>query len=293
MRPFTKTALAAPVLLAAALAAPSAASAHAGTPPHLVVDATPSFVVGQQIGLSAQSTADEPMFPDWTPVELSQHWHATASGGIARYVSLQQYYDGSQGAGTNGPSTHVEYGNNDYNSEYGGGGYNHYWVVRAFANDGGVTKVTQGQWHMYVVQEDGRHPSMFGAPHAVTYGGTWGTASCECFSGGGWAPPFPSVYHVPQTRFTSQRGASVTYQQNFGSGDHVGIVMPMSANRGAASIRVDGKAVATVNTNSSTTRNRVVVWQKSLPAGVHRITVVNLATPGHPRIDIDAFLHNG
>lgn len=293
MRPLITTALAAPVLLAAALAAPSAASARAGTPPHLVVDATPQFVVGQQIALSAGSSPDEPMFPDWTDVTLSQHWRATAPGGIDHYVSVQHYYDGSQGAGTNGPATHVEYGNGDYESEYGGGGFSHFWVVKAFANNGAVAKVTQGQWLMYVVQEDGRHPSMFGPPHAVTYQGAWGTASCECFSGGGWDFSSPSVYHVPQTRFTSAKGASVTYQQNFGSGDHVGIVMPMSANRGKATIRVDGNAVATVNTNSTTTRNRVVVWQRSLSAGVHRITVVNLATPGHPRIDIDAFLHNG
>jgi hypothetical protein len=69
--------------------------------------------------------------------------------------------------------------------------------------------------------------------------------------------------------------------------------MPKSANRGSASVVVDGKAVATVNTHSVTTVNRVVVWQKWMPAGIHSIKVVNLATPGHPRVDIDAFLHNG
>lgn len=69
--------------------------------------------------------------------------------------------------------------------------------------------------------------------------------------------------------------------------------MPKSAKRGSASIVVDGKAVATVNTRSATTVNRVVVWQKWMPAGRHSIKVVNLVTPGHPRVDIDAFLRNG
>jgi hypothetical protein len=55
----------------------------------------------------------------------------------------------------------------------------------------------------------------------------------------------------------------------------------------------DGKAIAIVNTHSATTVNRVVVWQKWMPAGTHSIKVVNLATPGHQRIDIDAFLRNG
>jgi len=42
---------------------------------------------------------------------------------------------------------------------------------------------------------------------------------------------------------------------------------------------------------SSTTLHREVVWQETLKAGTHTVRVVNKATAGHPRIDVDAVLN--
>ena len=51
---------------------------------------------------------------------------------------------------------------------------------------------------------------------------------------------------------------------------------------------MDGTLKATVNTNSATNRSRIIVWQASIPSGTHKVKVVNSATKGHPRIDLDA-----
>lgn len=59
--------------------------------------------------------------------------------------------------------------------------------------------------------------------------------------------------------------------------------------RGSANVYIDGVYSQTVSTYSSVTRYRRVVWQHRFgSSGGHTITIVNLATPGHPRIDVDA-----
>lgn len=280
---------------ASLLASPATAATGAGQAPSLAVEETPRFLVGQQIGLSSGSTADQPMLPDWTDVRVSQHWAGSAPEGIDHYDSTQFFDDGSIGGGTGGLQTHAEYFNSDYQSEYGGGSAGNHWEVEVLDNSGDSADVIQPRWHMYVIQEDGHYPSdaLFG-PKSVTYTGTWKTLACECFSGGGFdESSFPGVYHKPQDRYTNAKGAAVTLTYDFARGDHVGVVMPKSTNRGRANVLIDGTPVATVNSNAATTRNRVVLWQRWMPAGVHKIKVVNQATPGHPRIDIDAFLVNG
>jgi hypothetical protein len=61
---------------------------------------------------------------------------------------------------------------------------------------------------------------------------------------------------------------------------------------GMASIRLDGKWIANVNTFAAANSNRVVAFERGMPAGVHTIAIVNQATQGHPRIDLDAILVN-
>ena len=36
--------------------------------------------------------------------------------------------------------------------------------------------------------------------------------------------------------------------------------------------------------------NRRIVFDQRMTVGTHTLTIVNLATAGHPRIDVDAFL---
>ena len=42
-----------------------------------------------------------------------------------------------------------------------------------------------------------------------------------------------------------------------------------------------------MDTFDSARAHRQIVWETGLSSGTHTIKVVNLATPGHPRIDID------
>ena len=65
----------------------------------------------------------------------------------------------------------------------------------------------------------------------------------------------------------------------------------MAPNRGEARIKLDGANQGRIDTYSPTSQNRIVMWQTPpLEAGVHTVTIVNLATEGRPRIDVDAFL---
>ena len=109
---------------------------------------------------------------------------------------------------------------------------------------------------------------------AVSYTGTWATSSFSGFSGG-------------TTHQTSKQGAAATFTV---PGGPVALVMEKAANRGSADVFVDGVRQATVNTNAATTAHRQVVWQRTLGAGTHTVKVVNKATAGHPRIDVDVLL---
>ncbi len=77
------------------------------------------------------------------------------------------------------------------------------------------------------------------------------------------------------------------------SGRRVALVMEMAANRGSADVYLDGVKKATISTYSATTTHRSVVWESLVSTGTfHIIKVVNKASAGHSRIDVDALLHS-
>jgi hypothetical protein len=134
-----------------------------------------------------------------------------------------------------------------------------------------------------VVQDDGGwwpvgSAEQPGGP-ALSYRKSWSTSTCKCWSD-------------RTTQKTSKRRASVavTVPASYGGTHGLGIVMAKGPNRGKAAIRVDGVKVATIDTYSPTKVNRTVVWRQALTSGSHTVKVVNRATPGRPRIDIDAFV---
>jgi hypothetical protein len=123
---------------------------------------------------------------------------------------------------------------------------------------------------------------------AVTYSGRWGTSKCACWSDG-------------TTHKTIRKGAAVTYRivspvvSNAGhridnAPYALGLVMAKGPDRGAAKVLIDGTKVGTVNTYSTTKLNGTVVWRQTMTPGSHTLRIVNRATAGHPRIDIDAFV---
>lgn len=109
----------------------------------------------------------------------------------------------------------------------------------------------------------------------ITYRGTWSVSNFQGFSGG-------------TTHYSTKAGDSFT--TTFTGDGPVALVMEKAANRGSADVYVDGVYRKTINTNSSTTKHRVVVWQAIYKPGPHTLRVVNKGTPGHPRIDLDAVL---
>jgi hypothetical protein len=69
----------------------------------------------------------------------------------------------------------------------------------------------------------------------------------------------------------------------------VALVMTKGPGRGKAKVYVNGAYTATIDLASSTTKYRVVVWQKTWSTvGTRTVKIVNLATSGRPRIDLDA-----
>jgi alpha-tubulin suppressor-like RCC1 family protein len=129
-----------------------------------------------------------------------------------------------------------------------------------------------------VVQDDATQDLGWDVPH-LEYAGQWSTSACNCWSGG-------------TTQKTKKSAAAVTLHvpDSYGGGYGVGLVMAEGPGRGKAAVFVDNVKVATVDTRSPTAVNRTVVWRQALATGSHTIKVVNLATPGRQRIDVDAFV---
>jgi len=65
----------------------------------------------------------------------------------------------------------------------------------------------------------------------------------------------------------------------------------VSSLRGAAGVYIDGVSAGTVNTYRSTSAARQVVFSRSWPTSAKRTLEIRVAgTPGHPRVDVDAFV---
>ena len=91
---------------------------------------------------------------------------------------------------------------------------------------------------------------------------------------------------------TSTYKASLTTVVNAnGYPKHVALVMAKGPARGKASIYLDGKYIKTIDTYAASNTNRVVMWDTEVAGtGNHTIKVVNQATSGRPRIDVDAYV---
>jgi hypothetical protein len=111
---------------------------------------------------------------------------------------------------------------------------------------------------------------------AVTYTGTWTTASSTDTSGG-------------SLNYATAAGASASFTFN-GSG--VAWVSYLGPNRGSANVYVDGVLTKTVSLYSTTNQPMRIVYAYAWGAnGTHTIEIVVAGTAGHPRVDLDALGH--
>jgi hypothetical protein len=172
----------------------------------------------------------------------------------------------------------------DYDGFFGGADLViDHWGVQAYDDSGNSsTRAIYGA-QLLVTQDDGSQT--FGSEStdvSVSYSGAWSVASCSC-------------YADRTTHHSKAAGAQVVIKVVVpGSEDlrRVALVLDQGPNRGRARIKVDGTLRDTVNTGSATEVHKGVVWTAPLKPGTHTIRVVNLATPGRPRIDFDAVVVN-
>jgi hypothetical protein len=112
----------------------------------------------------------------------------------------------------------------------------------------------------------------------MTRTGTWSVSNCTCFNHG-------------HTAYATASGASRTYTvTTTRPGQTLALVMEKAANRGVVKISVDGGTATSFDTYAARATHRVIVWQKTLTPGKHTIKLVNAATSGRPRIDVDSLV---
>jgi hypothetical protein len=120
------------------------------------------------------------------------------------------------------------------------------------------------------------HPYLYEQTSSTAFSGSWLTQSSSLYSGG-------------SVRYASVLGASATFTSTFTRS--IGFVTTKAASRGSFRVYIDGVLKATVSAYSATTAYRQVVYQYTFPTrGTHSMKIYVLATAGHPRVDVDAFL---
>jgi hypothetical protein len=273
MRRFTaRVALAA--VAAGLMLATSSAFAWAAldqTAPTLNVPVRASFVVGDIV-------EDYELDEFWFTTDVAQviRWSATDNVGVCSYDLYNVPAGDEPGALlTYSQETQFVTWTDDYVDQQGGGSDNiDGYLVTARDCTGNATTRAMTTRDLQVIQENGM--STYGSPD-ITYIGTWSQTDCACFL-------------AEHTRRTSADGARATFAWTFTPGDQLALVMAKGPGRGRAGIRIDGKWVATVDTFSSVNTNRVIVFERAMTPGFHTVAIVSQATPGRPRIDLDAVL---
>lgn len=262
-------ALLATTVVMSGLTGASATAADDTTPPVVRLDPWARPLVGAQVGVT--HVPDEG-FTVWD-ADFAVHWYAADPSGIcdqevgwSSYDALGEEVDPRIG----GPTTYfpVERDARTFTAPH----LNLFDWNRV--EDRFIVKVTDCAGNVgYSNVADSQFGIHEDAEPAISYRGPWRTAHFDGFAGG-------------TTHATVARGASASV--SFSGNAPIALIMETAPNRGKADVYVDGVRRATVDTYAAVTRHRVLVWQGRFGSGPHRLTLVNRATPGHPRIDLDA-----
>jgi hypothetical protein len=261
--------------LAALVPAGSAQAADTAAPVVTIIK-RPAFVKGTTLTTSEYS--GDPESPAWySSIDGSISWSATDAGGICGY-SLYRQPAGDEPSPIfeNRMVTKYTVPLGEYDGTFGGGSVlTASYFVTATDCAGNVSAPASVSARMQAIQDDGS-TSLF--PNGtITYTGAWSVSSCTCWS-------------ALTTRKATAKNASAAFTTTFAAGQYVGLVMATGPDRGKFDVYVDGKRITTVNTYAAAKGNRKVVWVRKMGAGTHTITIVNLATAGRPRIDLDAVI---
>ena len=256
--------LAVAALAVSALLGPLAAATRAAAPPDTTPPAVSVLPARYVVGSTIDATVPESDGESYYTWSYRFAWTASDPSGICRQSVTEYSYEEMGSTGRVTPTLRgLNRGTNNF--DFGRGGDSIVLHVTDCAGNKATSNRASAPGR--IVEDD---------DSSLLYTGQWAVAHFSGFAGG-------------TTHYTTQRGARMTQLVNGGS---VALVMEQAANRGAADVYVDDVLRATVDTYSATTVHRHVVWEALLPKGTHTVAVVNRATPGHPRIDLDVIASN-
>jgi hypothetical protein len=256
--------------------------AHAAldnTPPVLHTPLKARFIVGTQLD---QWTTDGYYFYN---VPQAIEWSGSDDSGQLYYVVWEHPLGSDPTELTDfTQDTSFTVSSSDYDDQFGGGSFaTGSWSVAAHDFNGNSVEHAVYGARLTVTQDDGSQTREHTTSDvAIDYTGAWQTASCACFAAG-------------TTHKTTEADAAALVHVSVPSSEgvrKVALVMEKAPGRGKARIWVDGSLVKTIDTYAATAHHQVIVWQGALATGDHLIQVVNAATPGRPRIDLDAVVVN-
>jgi hypothetical protein len=220
--------------------------------PTLTAPAVSSYVIGQSTGAYRQIT-----------------WTAKDPSGICRYTidgfyNVEGWTYGIESYSTHATTGKFTYFSDDYENSDDLGEIR----INAYDCAGNVTSIIRGTSYVKIERDYG-----------PTVPSGWQRTSCVCAIGDS------------MLRTSTAKTALSTVVNGNGQNSHIALVMAKGPGRGKAAVYFDGALATTVDTYAKANINRVIMWDKALTGSAnHTVKVVNLATPGRPRIDIDAYL---
>lgn len=266
------------VLLATAAmsVAPAWGATADKTPPTLKVPPYAQFLQGGLLGQTEYLDGGG----SWnSSIPITVGWSAKDKSGICGYT-LKRTYEGYTPQVILSRTNVTSYNDTttDYTNQEGGGGA---WPVgwRVIAHDCAGNQTSKDvRTTPSLTQDDGSWDGQDNGYLKITYAGNWAQSHCTCYDAG-------------TVEKTSAKGATATFAFDANAQDSIGLVMEKAANRGEFTVFVDGINMGTVDTHSHTTRHKVIVWAGRVSTtGSHVVKLVNQATSGRPRIDLDAVL---
>lgn len=262
-------------VLSLAAVSPAGAAPAAASPVVLKLPPSPAFTVGDVGGVfdvcgdglkGANSTA-----------LATLTYSATAPSGIAGY-DVSKVFAGAPPVVVAHPvkPTPITWSADNYDGDCGGGSQlQDGW--RVTARDRAGHTATKELTYLFALDRwDNANGIQDATTDAWRFSAGWQPSTCLCADGG-------------TQNNTVVAGRSGTFTTHAVKGQHLGLMMATGPGRGRAAVSVDGHAPVFVDTFSASNANRVYVWDSgALTAGTHTVRVVNQATPGRPRIDINA-----
>lgn len=193
------------------------------------------------------------------PVQIA--WTASDAGSGVDHVEVARQTDGGAWVVIDGDLAAASITRDQYR------GHRYRFRVRAVDSAGNVSP-----WSYTATFG----PTAYSETNAkLRYTGTWSTAASSGAYGGGF-------------RATSRAGASATITF---TGRSVAWVAPKSPIRGWAKVYLDGAYKGRVNLGATSLEQRRLVYAWNWTTrGTHTLRIVNEATSGRPRIDLDAIV---